>query len=329
MTRPKVVVTNNAFPETLQLLRARFELVCNNSHDALDEYALREAARDAWGILAFMPDRVDSALLDACPELRIVACALKGFDNFDVRACAKRGVWLTIVPDLLTEPTAELAVGLAIALGRHVASADRHVRSGSFTGWRPTFYGRSLDGSRIAIVGCGRVGQAIARKLAGFSAEIVMTDTDPDAPTAANARRADLAVAIKDADVVFLATPLLPSTLQMVNADWISQLKRGALLINPARGSVVNERAVADALESGYLGGYAADVFEFEDWARMDRPRVIEPRLLALSDRTLFTPHIGSAVEVVRRQIELDAAVNLLEAAEGKRPHGAIQDLLR
>lgn len=327
MARPKVVVTNQAFPETIALLETRFDVVINSTGDALDAQALRVAARDAWGILAFMPDRVDQSLLDACPELRIVACALKGFDNFDVEACANRGVWLTIVPDLLTEPTAELAIGLAIALCRHLLPADTHVRSGRFTGWRPTFYGRSLDGSRVAIVGCGRVGHAIARKLAGFSCDLLMTDNDPQAYAAANASRVDLATALGRADFVFLAVPLVPSTLKMVDDEWLAQLPRGAMLINPARGSVVNEAAIADALESGQLGGYAADVFEFEDWARSDRPGSIEPRLLALADRTLFTPHIGSAVESVRRQIEHDAAQNLIEALDGMRPHGAIRDL--
>jgi len=324
MSRPRVVVTNRAFPETLSLLETRFDVLAPAGSEPLDGEGLRKAARDAWGILAFMPDRIDEALLDACPNLRIVACALKGFDNFDVEACARRGVWLTIVPDLLTEPTAELAIGLAISLCRHVLAADRHVRSGEFAGWRPSFYGRSLDGSRVAIVGCGRVGQAIARKLEGFSCEILMTDSDPQANAVGRAVRVDLKPALDRADFVFLAVPLLDSTMQMVDAAWLSQLPRGALLINPARGSVVNESAIADALETGQLGGYAADVFEFEDWARPDRPLSIEPRLLARSDRTLLTPHIGSAVEAVRREIELDAARNLIEAADGGRPHGAI-----
>lgn len=324
MSRPLVVVTNRAFPETISLLETRFEVRAPTGAAPLDREGLRMAARDAWGILAFMPDRIDSALLESCPGLRIVACALKGFDNFDIEACARRGIWLTIVPDLLTEPTAELAIGLAIALCRHVLPADQYVRRGAFIGWRPTFYGRSIDGSRIVIVGCGRVGQAIARKLAGFSCELIMTDSDPDASVVGRATKVDLKTALGRADIVFLAVPLVDSTMQMVDAAWLSQLPRGALLINPARGSVVNEAAVADALESGQLGGYAADVFEFEDWARSDRPQSIEPRLLALSDRTLLTPHIGSAVEAVRREIEIDAVRNLIEAADGRRPHGAI-----
>lgn len=327
MVRPRVVVTNKAFPETLALLGNRFDVVTHSEGEGLDSQGLRLAARDAWGILAFMPDRVDLPLLDACPQLRIVACALKGYDNFDAEACASRGVWLTIVPDLLTEPTAELAIGLAISLCRHVLTADRYVRSGGFTGWRPTLYGRSLDGSRVAIVGCGRVGHAIARKLSGFSCDLLMTDSNPQAEAAVHARRVDPVTALRQADFVFLAVPLTPATQHLVNAQWLALLPRGAMLINPARGSVVDEAAVADALASGQLGGYAADVFEFEDWARADRPLSIEPRLLAFADRTVLTPHLGSAVEAVRRQIELDAAHNLIEALEGRRPHGAVFDL--
>ena len=324
MTRRKVVVTNHVFEQTLELLQANFEVVDNQTGNALSYHQLRTVAKDAWGILAFMPDLIDGPLVDDCPALRIVACALKGYDNFDVAACSARGVVLTIVPDLLTEPTAELAIGLAIALCRHVAPADRYVRAGLFTGWRPMFYGRSIDGSVVAIIGSGRVGQAIARKLAGFSCDIRMTDDDPRVTAASNAVLVSTEAALRVADIVFLAVPLLAKTQHMVDAAWLAQLKPGAILINPARGSVVDESAVADALESGLLGGYAADVFEFEDWARADRPTGIHPRLVAETDKTLLTPHIGSAVNKVRLAIELEAVHNLIEFAHGSRPRGAL-----
>src|SRR5262245_66615006 len=121
-----------------------------------------------------MTDAVDEAFLQQCPSLRIVACALKGADNFDAEACTRRGVWLTIVPDLLTEPTAELALGLAIALARNVLVADRTVRIGAFQGWRPRLYGASLDGSTVAILGAGRAGRAVALKLARVHCPVVL-----------------------------------------------------------------------------------------------------------------------------------------------------------
>ena len=326
MSRPIVTVSNRAFASTLALLESRFEVRAHTDNDPPSTAELRQRAANAHALLAFMPDRVDDAFLAACPQLRIVACALKGFDNFDIAACTRRGIWVTIVPDLLTEPTAELAVGLAIGLARHVPAADRIVRSGRFSGWRPTLYGKSLDGSSVAIVGAGRVGCAIARKLAGFSCEVRMTDPRPGAAVPPNAGIVAEADALDDADFVFLAVPLLPETLHMVDARWLSRLKPGALLINPARGSVVDESAVAAALANGSLTGYAADVFECEDWAREDRPAGVTSALLDMADCTLFTTHIGSAVLRVREAIEHDAALNIIEALQGMRPHGAVNE---
>lgn len=326
MSRPVAVVTNRAFPETLALLRGRCEVRSNDGDEPLAREALLEMASEADGIVAFMPDCIDEAFLERCPRLRVVACALKGYDNFDIEACTRRGVWVSIVPDLLTEPTAELAIGLAIGLGRHVGSSDRFVRTGRFAGWRPTFYGRSLDGSTVAIIGAGRVGRAIARKLSGFSCTVLLVDERPAEPAPGHARFASMEEALEVADYVILALPLDAGTLHLVDDAWLSRLRPGALLVNPARGSVVSEAAVARALGDGRLAGYAADVFECEDWARPDRPAGVESRLLAMPERTLFTTHIGSAVREVRLAIERDAAENLLEAVAGLRPHGAINE---
>lgn len=321
---PTIVVTNRAFPQTLALLREGGQVVANDTDEPWPADRLRAACADADAMLAFMPDRVDADFLAACPRLRVIACALKGFDNFDVAACAARGVWLTIVPDLLTEPTAELAVGLMIGLGRRLLAADAHVRDGRFAGWRPVLYGRSIDGACVGILGGGAVGRAIARKLAGFGCRTVVHDLTPGAALPPNADWASLAEVVACADTLVVALPLTAATRHLVDATLLARLRPGVLLVNPGRGSVVDERAVADALACGHLGGYAADVFEFEDWALADRPASIEPRLLADRSRTLLTPHIGSAVDAVRREIERDAALNILEALRGERPHGAI-----
>jgi phosphonate dehydrogenase len=324
MSRPVAVVTNRAFPETLALLAGTCEVRSNDADEPLPREALLAMATDAQGLVAFMPDCIDEAFLERCPRLRVVACALKGYDNFDIEACTRRGVWVSIVPDLLTEPTAELAIGLAIGLGRHIGGSDRFVRTGRFAGWRPTFYGQSLDGSTVAIIGAGRVGRAIARKLSGFACEVLMTDVHAQAAAPGHARLVELDEALSRAHFVILAVPLDAGTLHMVDEGWLARMRPGALLVNPARGSVVSEAAVARALVEGRLAGYAADVYECEDWARVDRPAGIEPRLLALPERTLFTTHIGSAVLGVRMAIERDAAENLLEALAGGRPHGAV-----
>jgi phosphonate dehydrogenase len=327
MPRPKVVVTNLAFPETLQLLSRRCDVVANEGREPLPAAELLNRCRDADAIVAFMPDRIDAVFLDQCRQLKVVGCALKGIDNFDVDACTRRNVWITAVPDLLTEPTAELALGLMVTLGRQILCADDLVRTGTFAGWRPTFYGTSIDNSTVGILGGGAVGAAIARKLSGFNCHTLVFDPVQTRELPSNARWAAADDVVRQADFLVSALPLVPATLHYLDAKRLEQVKPGCLLVNPSRGSVVDEGAVVKALESGRLGGYAADVYEFEDWARPDRPRGVHPGLVALRDRTVLTTHIGSAVTRVRKEIERDAALNVLEALDGRRPHGALNNL--
>ena len=282
---------------------------------------LTERAASADALLAFMTDHVDADFLSACPQLKVIACALKGFDNFDVAACTAAGVWVTIVPDLLTNPTAELAVALALGLGRKLRDADALVRSGTFQGWRPILYGMGLDQSVVGIVGLGAVGRAIATRLSGFGCRLLGVDPREEPPP--GIVPSDLPSALADSDYLILAVPLAPDSVHLIGRDALKRVKPGALLVNVGRGSVVEEVAVADALENGTLGGYAADVFEMEDWARADRPAGIEPRLLS-HPRTLFTPHLGSAVDRVRREIGLEAAADIVAALCGRAPRHAI-----
>ncbi len=279
----------------------------------------------AEALMAFMTERVDAALLERCPRLKVVAGAFKGFDNVDLEACAQRGVTVTICQDLLTEPTAELAIGLAIAVLRNVLAGDARVRSGGFAGWRPVLYGGSLNGATVGVLGAGAVGRAILRLLRGFDCRVLCHDPklsgqpaglDRVEVTALDALRAE-------ADILFLAVPLTPATEGMVGGAFLAEMKRGATLINPARGSVVDEEAVADALEAGRLAGYAADVFACEDWARPDRPRAVPERLLR-SPRTVLTPHLGSAVVEVRRAIARQSADSILAVLAGRAPEHAI-----
>lgn len=326
--KPRLVVTNWVHPEVLELLGTGCEVIANQRTDPLTPAELAEQAAEADGLIAFMPDRVDAALLARCPRLKIVAGALKGYDNFDVVACSRRGIRFSIVPDLLTEPTAELTVGLMIALGRNLLAGDRHVRSGDFDGWRPRFYGVGLTGARVGLLGMGRIGRAVTQRLTAMQARVRWWDPRPPAEAEIadlDMERTDLDTVLGDSDFVVVALSLAPETLHLVDAAALARMRPETLLVNPARGSVVDESAVADALEAGRLAGYAADVFEMEDWARPDRPRQVEPRLRALADRTVLTPHLGSAVGHVRREIALRAADNVLDLLlRGAEPRDAI-----
>lgn len=323
--KPVVVVSHRVHPEVTALLSQHAVVVGNGTDDSWPIDLVRRRCRDASALIAFMPDRVDDAFLAACPRLRIVACALKGFDNFDVAACTRHGVWITAVPDLLTAPTAELAVGLTIGLARHIAAGDRWVRGGGFRGWRPVFYGTGLAGSTVGIVGFGAVGRAIARRLAGFEARLLFFDAVP--VDAKDAQAASLDALLATADIVIVAAPLTPDTRGMIGERALAGMKPGALLVNVGRGSVVDEDAVARALAAGRLGGYAADVFAFEDWNLASRPEEIPPALLRATERTLFTGHMGSAVAAVRLEIEKAAARAVVQALRGERPDGALNDM--
>lgn len=327
MMLPKVVVTNRVHPQVLEFLESRCTVVANPDREPLPRQVLLRRAKDATALIAFMTDRVDDAFLAQCPDLRIIACALKGADNFDVEACTRRGVLLTVVPDLLTAPAAELAVGLMISLARHIVDGDRYVRSGAFRGWRPIFYGGTLDGSTVGLLGAGAVGKAIAKRLRGFGCTMLYHDEmsiAPDEEHRLGLERASFAELVGRSDFLVVAVPLVARTKHLIDAEVLGALKPGSYLVNISRGSVVDEEAVADALAEGRLGGYAADVFEMEDWARPDRPPSIAPRLLAPGARAVLTPHLGSAVDRIRLEIAMAAARSIMEFLDGRRPEGAL-----
>jgi phosphonate dehydrogenase len=313
----KIVVTNPIHTEVRDRLTQIGDVVVNPSNTPWTRDELVTHLADATAMMGFMTDRVDAQTIASAPHLQIVAAALKGFDSYDVEACTSAGVWLTIVPDLLTEPTAELAIGLAIALGRHLRHGDAYVRSGKFDGWRSHYFGTGLRGSTIAIIGLGQVGCAIADQLGGFGCAHVL-GVDPHGKHA-NARSCSLAEAMARADFVFVAVPLTRDSLGLIAAPQIAAAKPGQLLINVGRGSVVDESAVLQGLDDGRLSGYAADVFACEDWSLPGRPERIDGRLLA-HPNTVFTPHLGSAVRNVRLAIEHRAADNIINALDGRMP---------
>ncbi|MGE0156464.1 MAG: phosphonate dehydrogenase [Geobacter sp.] len=325
--KPKVVITQRVHQEVLDLLSSSCEVVANMTTEPWPPEQLRAMCRDAKGVMVFMPDSIDGDFLDNCPELEVVGAALKGYDNFDVQACTDRGIWFTNVPDLLTIPTAELTVGLMIGLSRHMQEGDRFVRSGRFQGWRPHLYGTGLAGSTVGIVGMGAVGRATARCLQGFSANLIYYDQQPLLPE----KEQELSLTLRpfeklleESDFTVVILPLTEKTYQMIDKTAISRMKEGGFLVNTGRGSVVDEEAVVEALASGRLAGYAADVFVMEDWAWSERSTVIPTELLKNQSQTFLTPHLGSAVNTVRLDIAMEAAENILQALAGDTPQGAL-----
>jgi len=327
MSKPRVVVTHWVHPEVAEYL-AEFSdaLIPSRDKGVFPPGRVADLAAGADALIACMADRLDDEFLARCPRLRVVSATLKGYDNFDAGACARRGIWLTVVPDTIIAPTAELAVGLTIGLMRQVTAGDAHIRRRDFAGWRPQLYGAGLSGSTVGIAGMGQLGQAIARRLAGFEAQIAYYDErrlDARTEERLSVCWQSLEQLAEVSDVLIAALPLTSRTRHLIGSNLIRRSRPGAFVVNVGRGSVVDEDAIADALDCGHLGGYAADVFAMEDWMLPGHPPAIPHRLLS-HPRTLFTPHLGSAVDDVRRLMSLEAARQVRQVLDGSRPDHAV-----
>jgi phosphonate dehydrogenase len=328
MDRPKIVITNRVHEATIDILRNQCEVVANSEASPWSCDRLLEEARGAVGMMAFMTDCVDRHFLARCPNLQIIASVLKGFDNFNVEACTDRGIWLTVVSDRLTVATAELTIGAMIGISRHIVEGDAYVRR-DYQGWRPTLYGLGLQNSTVGILGMGAVGQAVARRLKAFECQILYFDDKPlqrQDSAMLGARFTCLDEILSQSDFLVIALPLDARTQHLICAETLARMKPGCYLVNTARGSIVDEEAVADALGRGHLAGYAADVFEMEDLSRNDRPASISPRLLAERSRTVLTPHLGSADGRARQAAEIEMAQSILDYLSGCIPRGAVNN---
>lgn len=321
-----IVASHRVFPETLAGLEKIGNAYAPNPRQQFAKPQLHKLAKNADALLAFMPDKIDDAWLLQAPKLRMIAAALKGHDNFDLDACTQRGIWVSNVPDLLTAPTSELTIGLMISLARKIRTGDSRIRKSGHSKWQPDLYGKGIYGSMVGLIGMGMIGTAIAERLQGFGATLLYFEKNPlqkDLETRLKLTCCALPELLARCDFLIVAVPLTTGTYHLLNDQALAACKQGALLINPARGSVVDEAAVIRALESGRLGGYAADVFSCEDLSVPGHPKSIPSRLLK-HPATLFTPHLGSAVESARRDIELRAVANIADWAHGRPPRDAV-----
>ncbi|MHC4780605.1 MAG: 2-hydroxyacid dehydrogenase [Planctomycetota bacterium] len=266
------------------------------------------------GLLSLLSDSIDAEALDTAPNLVVVSNYAVGFDNVDVEAATKRGIVVTNTPDVLTDATAEIALSLLFATARRVVESDRFVRRGEFQGWRPTlFLGVDVKGKTLGIVGAGRIGKSLARRAVPLVKRILYTGRtrQPDFEKETGALRVSLNDLLKESDFVSLHVPLTTETRGLIGSDELALMKRSAILINTARGPVVDEKALADALASDRLRAAGLDVYERE-------PKV-DPALLEL-DNVVLLPHVGSATVETREAMGLLAVTNLLDALRGKRP---------
>jgi glyoxylate reductase len=267
---------------------------------------LRARTRDAEGLLTLITDRVDAELLDGSPHLKAIANMAVGTDNIDVDAAKERGVAVGNTPDVLTDATADLAFALLLALARRIVPGAERVRAGEWRTWEPAAdLGADLAGAVLGIVGWGRIGQAVARRAEGFGMEIVHSSRSSGVA---------LGELLERADFVSLHTPLTPETRHLIDSDALARMKPTALLVNTARGGVVDQDALRTALHEGAIAGAALDVTDPEPLPA-GHPLLDAPNLLVV-------PHVGSATVRTRARMAEMAVENLLAALDGRpMPH--------
>ncbi len=276
---------------------------------------LLEKVRGAAALITLVEDQVDAELLEAAgPTLEVVAQYAVGYDNIDLEAARQRGVRVTNTPDVLTEATADLAFALLAAVARRVVEGAAYVREGKWRTWHPELLlGKELHGATVGIVGFGRIGQAFARRCRGFGMRILYTSRTPKPEAAAlEAEFRPLSALLAEADFVSLHTPLNETTRHLIDHAALERMKPGAILVNTARGKIVNTEALVAALEAGHLGGAGLDVTDPE-------PLPADHPLLRLPN-VVVTPHIGSAGRATREAMARIAVENVLAVLEGREP---------
>ena len=310
--RSMVAVTAELPGRAIALLRERCEVVVNRGEQIADEDRLIDFIGQAEAVLTLLANPVTDRVLAACPGLRAVGNCAVGFDNIDLEAARRRGVWVTNTPDVLTEATADLAWALILAVTRRLGEAERHVRDGRFDGWAlDLLLGSGIQGRQLGVVGYGRIGRAVARRSAGFGMSVAYTDLAPQEDPRPPARFQPLDELLASSHVVSLHTPLTDESRHLMNEARLRLMPRGAFLINTARGPLVDEAALARVLADGHLGGAGLDVFENEP--------AVEPALLDRDDVVLL-PHIGSATVETRAAMAELAAKNVLAVLAGEDP---------
>lgn len=316
MARSRILITRRIPEEALALLRPHFALDHYNKATAIPRKAFLSRAQEAEGLLCILTEKVDRDLLARAPRLRAVSTYSVGFDHIDVKACSERGIAVTNTPGVLTETTADFTMALLLTCARRIVEGDRLMRGGKYKCWDPMMLlGADVHGKTLGIVGFGRIGRAVARRAQGFGMKILYYDTQrlfPEVEKEFNAEFAELGGLLKASDFVTLHTVLDAGTRHLIDQKSLALMKPSAILVNAARGPIVDERALVRALKSGRLRGAALDVYE--------REPEMAPGLARFSN-VVLAPHLASASIETRVRMGVMAAQGLVDALiRRKRP---------
>ena len=296
----------------MAVIRERFVLINEPLDGPPAPSALKAGLSCTAAAIVTLNDRIDADLLAAADELKIVANYAVGYNNIDVNAARQRGVVITNTPDVLTDATADLTWALMLSTARRVIEGDRLVRNGQWTGWTPTqLLGAAVAGRTLGIIGMGRIGQAVAQRAAGFRMKVCYHSRRRVVSPGGSPpwEWLPLQALLAGSDIVTIHTPLTPDTHHLIGVDELAQMRRTAILINTARGPIVDESALAAALANGVIAAAGLDVFE-------DEPR-LHPRLTSLSQVTLL-PHLGSATMAARVEMGMTCLKNIDAVLSGR-----------
>ena len=316
--RPAILVARAVFPEIIEHLRQHFEVEDNPGDTIYSKAELAQRMHGKLGAFTTGGDRVDAEVLAANPQLRIVANMAVGYNNFDIPAFNAAGVWATNTPDVLTESTADFGFALMMATARRIAESEHFLRRGEWTRWAyDMFAGSDVHGSTLGILGMGRIGQAIAKRgHHGFGMKVIYHNRSrlpAETEAAVGATWVDKATLLKEADHLVLVLPYTPENHHCIGAAEMAQMKRSATLTNIARGGIVDDAALAEALRSRRIAAAGLDVFEGEP--------ALNPALLTVPN-VVLTPHIASATVATRMAMAKLAADNLIAVLGGPKRDG-------
>jgi len=314
--KPKVLITRKIPEEGIKIIMEHCVTEVSELDGVLPREVLLEKVKGKDGILCLLTDTIDREVMEAVgPNLKVIANYAVGFDNIDVEEATRRGIMVTNTPGVLTETTADLTWALMMSIARRIVEGDKFVRAGKFRGWEPMLLlGTDVYGSTLGIIGFGRIGQAMARRASGFNMKVIYFDMQRAPSQIENELKASfrtLPELLREADFVTIHVPLTSETHHLIGEQELKMMKKEAYLINSARGPIVDEKALAQALKENWIRGAALDVFE--------REPEVEPELLEL-DNVVLTPHLGSASYATRTKMAIMAANNLVRALKREVP---------
>jgi glyoxylate reductase len=317
--KPKVLVTRPLFPAARAILEKQFDVEYWTRPERIPRAELLARVADKDALVVLLTEKVDEELLAAAPKLRVASTVSVGFDNINVPACTRRKVVATNTPGVLDDTTADLAWALLMAIARRIVEGDAWMRTGTWPGWDiDQLLGGDVYGKTLGVIGFGRIGRAMALRSRGFQMRVLYqnrTRVSPEIERELGAEFVDLDRLLRESDFISLHVPLSAETRHLLSKDAFSKMKPTAYLVNTARGPVVDEAALAEALEQKKLAGAALDVYEQE-------PKV-HPALLSRRD-VILVPHIGSATIDTRSKMAVMAANNAVALFDGRRPPNAL-----